>query len=154
MTTLGIKCLKASLIFFGITITVGAVYSLRPIRDIVMMSTYLIDFHSHLSMIGWVSIAILGLIYCYMENRGIHYNEGRGHKGFLFLVAGSFLMPIMLFITGVIHVFAIMNNVSPVKDRDPIIGLLMIAAIITSIGAYMSIYNVYDALDKVKSDKI
>lgn len=150
MTTLGIKCLKASLIFFGITITVGAVYSLRPIRDIVMMSTYLVDFHSHLSMIGWVSIAILGLIYCYLDDKGIPYNDTRGHKAFWFLVTGSFLMPFMLFITGAIHVYMIMNNVSPVKDNGPVIGLLMIAAIITSIGAYMSIYNVYDALDKVK----
>lgn len=92
--------------------------------------------------------------YCYMENKGIPYNESRGHKAFLFLVAGSFLMPIMLFITGAIHVFMIMNNVNPVKDNGPVIGLLMIAAVITTVGAYMSIYNIYDALDKVKSGKV
>jgi len=63
-------------------------------------------------------------------------------------------MPIMLFITGAIHVFMIMNNVNPVKDNGPVIGLLMIAAVITTVGAYMSIYNIYDALDKVKSGKV
>ena len=150
MVALGIKFLKASLIFFGITITVGAIYSLRPIRDMVMMSTYLVDFHSHLSMIGWVSIALLGIMYCYLDDKRIPYNESRGHKGFWFLVTGSFLMPIMSFLTGVIHVFMITNNVNTIRDSGPIIGLLMIAAVITSIGAYMSIYNVYDALDNVR----
>lgn len=140
--TLGVKFIKSSLIFFVIAVTVGAIYSIRPVRDIVITYRCMIDFHSHLSLIGWLSMVILGLLYCHLEDKKIPYNESLGNKGFMFIIIGSVMMPVMHLMTGLIDISTGYYN----HVNMPIIGLITISAIILTIGSYVSAYNIYRAL--------
>lgn len=139
---LGKRFIKTSLVFLTVAATVGVIYSLNPVRDWMTTCRYMIEFHSHLALIGWVSLAILGLMYCCLEDKKIEYDEAFGYKGFWFLVIGSITMPFMLLITGIAHISSIDH------DNIPIIGLTTISAIILLIGIYMSAYNIYRALSK------
>ena len=145
MVTLGRRYIKMSLIYFAITIIIGIIFSIKPIHDIITMSNYMAEFHSHLSLIGWVSMAILGLIYCYLDDRNIKYNQEIGDKGFLFLTIGSILMPIMLLLTGIVRITTIIRG--GIMNNSPMIELVMTSAIIIGIGAFMAIINIYKALD-------
>lgn len=146
MATLGRRYLKVSLIYFAITVIIGAIFSIKPIHDLITMSNYMAEFHSHMSLIGWVSMAILGLIYCYLEDKGIAYDQEMGNKGFLFLAIGSILMPIMLLLTGIVRITTIING--GIMTSSPMIELVVISAIIISIGALMAIINIYKVIDK------
>lgn len=146
MTALGRRYLKASLIYFAITIIVGAIFSIKPIHDLITISNYMAEFHSHMSLIGWVSMAILGLIYCYLEDRGIQYNQEMGNKGFLFLAVGSILMPVMLLLTGIVRIVTIING--GIMFNSPMMELVMISTIIIGIGAFMAIIDIYRVIDK------
>lgn len=146
MATLGRRYLKVSLIYFAITVIIGAIFSIKPIHDLITMSNYMAEFHSHMSLIGWVSMAILGLIYCYLEDKGIAYDQEMGNKGFLFLAIGSILMPIMLLLTGIVRIIAITNG--EIMTNSPMIELVVISAIIISIGALMATINIYKVIDK------
>lgn len=142
---LGKRFIKASLVFLTIAATVGVIYSFNPVRDWIATCRYMIEFHAHLALIGWVSLAILGLIYCCLEDKKVEYDETFGHKGFWFLIIGSIMMPFMLLINGIAHISSIDN------DNIPIIDLTTISAIILLIGIYMSAYNIYRALSSSKS---
>ena len=146
MATLGRRYLKVSLIYFAITIIIGMIFSIKSIHDLITMSNYMAEFHSHMSLIGWVSMAILGLIYCYMEDKGITYDQTLGNKGFLFLTIGSILMPIMLLLTGIIRIKTIING--GIMINSPMIELVMISAVIIGIGAFIAIINIYKVIDK------
>lgn len=146
MTTLGRRYLKVSLIYFAITIIVGAIFSIKPIHDLITISNYMAEFHSHMSLIGWVSMAILGLIYCYLEDRGIQCDKEMGNKGFLFLTVGSILMPIMLLLTGIVRIVTIING--GIMLNSPMMELVMISAIIIGVGAFMAIIDIYRVIDK------
>ena len=146
MATLGRRYLKVSLIYFAITIIIGMIFSVKSVHDLITMSNYMAEFHSHMSLIGWVSMAILGLIYCYMEDKGITYDQTLGNKGFLFLTIGSILMPIMLLLTGIIRIKTIING--GIMINSPMIELVMISAVIIGIGAFIAIINIYKVIDK------
>lgn len=146
MATLGRRYLKVSLIYFAITIIIGAIFSIKPIHDLITMSNYMAEFHSHMSLIGWVSMAILGLIYCHLEDKGIQYNKDMGNKGFLFLAIGSILMPIMLLLTGIVRIVTIING--GIMINSPMLELVVISAIIIGIGAFIAIINIYKVIDK------
>jgi hypothetical protein len=146
VATLGRRYLKISLIYFAITIIIGSIFSIKPIHDLITMSNYMAEFHSHMSLIGWVSMAILGLIYCYLEDKGIAYDQEMGSKGFLFIAIGSILMPIMLLLTGIIRITTIIKG--GIMTNSPMVELVIISAIIIGIGAFIAIINIYKVIDK------
>lgn len=146
MATLGVKFLKASLIYFILSVIAGVIFDIKPMYDIVMSTNYMKEFHSHLSLIGWVSMALMGLMYTYLEGKGIKYNESMGSKGYIFLLSGAFMMPIMLLLTGLVHIYSIYRMGIYIISDTPMIGLVMISAVIVTLGAYMSAYNIYAAL--------
>lgn len=145
MATLGRKYIKVSLIYLAITVIIGATFSIKPIHDMIIMSNYMAEFHSHMSLIGWVSMAILGLIYCRLEDKGIAYNQTIGYRGFLFLSIGTILMPIMLLLTGIVKIMTIIRG--GIMTNSPMIELVMISVIIIGIGAFMTIINIYKVID-------
>ena len=59
---LGIKFLKASLIYFIIGVTMGAIMTIGPIYDFVILSTLFKRAHAHINLLGWVSLSLIGFI--------------------------------------------------------------------------------------------
>lgn len=94
----------------------------------------------------------LGLLYLHLEDKKIPYNDALGNKGFVFIVIGSIMMPVMHLITGLIDMSAVYYHYT----KAPIIGLITISSVILMIGSYMSAYNIYKSLQmfgKIEMEK-
>ncbi len=61
--TLGVKFLKVSLIYFIIGVTMGAIMTIGPIYDFIVLSKLFERAHAHINLIGWLSLSIIGFIY-------------------------------------------------------------------------------------------
>ena len=70
--TLGEKFLKTSLIYFVIGVTMGASLTLKPVHDFAIQSPLFAGAHSHINLIGWVSMAIIGGIHLLIKDKPMH----------------------------------------------------------------------------------
>ena len=82
--TLGEKFLKTSMIYFIVGITMGALFTIKPVHDFVLQSPIFAGAHSHINLIGWVSLAIIGGIYMMIKDKPMH-SEKIGNTGFWLL---------------------------------------------------------------------
>jgi cbb3-type cytochrome oxidase subunit 1 len=150
--TLGVKFLKASLIYFIIGVTMGAIMTIGPIYDFIVLSKLFERAHAHINLIGWVSLSIIGLIY-YLLLGNLDkplYSEKLGNIGFWLInigISGEF---VALLIGGYVQAslfqagYFAMANVSTL----PYTMLIIIFAFVIMIGIYISIYNIYKTLSR------
>ncbi len=97
---LGKNFIKISLIYFGISIVTGTLMTIVPVYRFVMRSTLFARAHAHLSLIGWVSFAIIGFIYVtlgYLERP--MYSERLGNIG-LFLLSFGVISEFITLVVG------------------------------------------------------
>ena len=145
----GIYFLKASLIYFGISITMGAIMTLIPVYDFVMLSILFARAHAHLSLIGWVSMSIIGFIYITLGyiNKPV-YSERWGYAGFCLLNVGLLAEFATLTAGGYVQASAyVMGHQDAYTDSDPFTTFTVIFAFVMAAGAYMTIYNIYRTLN-------
>ncbi len=142
---LGKNFIKVSLIYFSISIAMGTLMMITPIYRFIVMSTLFERAHAHLSLIGWVSFAIIGFIYIILDHLGKPmYSERIGYMGFMLLIIGTFAEFITLIIGGcdqVRHYVLVDPNAH--ISTVPYTMLAIIFAFVMMIGAYMTVYNIY-----------
>jgi cbb3-type cytochrome oxidase subunit 1 len=145
---LGIDFLKSSLIYFSITIAIGTIMTLMPVYNFVIQSALFERAHAHLSLIGWVSFAIIGFIYIGLDylNKPM-YSERLGLSGFYLFNIGISVEVITLLIGGYDQAHAAMiGDLHPYVYAIPYTAFTMIFAFVMLTGAYMTIYNIYKTL--------
>ena len=145
----GIYFLKASLIYFGISVTMGATMTLMSVYDFVMLSILFARAHAHLSLIGWVSMSIIGFIYITLGyiNKPM-YSERLGNIGFCLLNIGLIAEFATLTAGGYVQASAyVMGHQDAYTDSEPFTAFTVIFAFIMAVGAYTTIYNIYKTLN-------
>ena len=150
--TLGEKFLKTSMIYFIVGITMGALFtikSIKPVHDFVLQSPIFAGAHSHINLIGWVSLAIIGGIYMMIKDKPMH-SEKIGNTGFWLLNSGISIMFILMLIAGYIgSSLAIAGNGAMIEaETAPYMILIMVFAIVIAIGAYLTVYNLFKTMSK------
>lgn len=150
---LGIDFLKASLLYFSISVIMGTAMTLVPVYDFVMSSILFARAHAHLSLIGWVSFAIIGFMYLVLEylNKPI-YSERLGFCGFWLFNIGIFFEFVTLVIGGCDQAYATMSgDIHPSLHAVPYTMLTIIFAFVMLIGACMTMCNIYKTLNSKSS---
>ena len=145
----GIYFLKASLIYFGISITIGAIMTLIPVYNFVMLSILFARAHAHLSLIGWVSMSIIGFMYIALGhiNKPV-YSERWGYSGFCLLNVGLLAEFATLTAGGYVQASSyIMGHQDAYTDSYPFTTFTVIFAFVMAAGAYMTIYNIYRTMN-------
>lgn len=145
---LGKMFLKASLLYFGMSVTMGAIMTIGPVYRFIIMSSLFARAHAHLSLIGWVSLAIIGFIYLTLGylNKPI-YSEKLGDMGFNLLNIGIFVEFITLLAGGYSQSYAYMTgDLNAHTIPVPYTMFTIIFAFVMMIGSYMTIYNIYKTL--------
>jgi len=89
------------MIYFIVGITMGALFTIKPVHDFVLQSPIFAGAHSHINLIGWVSLAIIGGIYMMIKDKPMH-SEKIGNTGFWLLNSGIAIMFILMLIAGYI----------------------------------------------------
>ncbi|NIA03320.1 MAG: hypothetical protein GWP12_02110 [Nitrospirae bacterium] len=51
------------LVYFTISVLLGAAYTIKPVHDFVMNSAFFAGAYSHIALLGWVSFALMGILY-------------------------------------------------------------------------------------------
>ena len=145
--TLGEKFLKTSMIYFVIGVTMGASLTLKPVHDFAIQSPLFAGAHSHINLIGWVSMAIIGGIYLLIKDKPLH-SEKLGTAGFWLLNAGIVVMFILMLISGYIWSALSIAGEGGMIDAaiEPYMILIMIFGIVIAIGAYLTAYNLWKTL--------
>lgn len=140
--TLGEKFLKTSLIYLIIGVTMGALLTVKPVHDFAIQSPLFAGAHSHINLIGWVSMAIIGGIYFLIQKKTLH-SEKIGNTGFWLLNAGIAAMFILMLIAGYIWSSLSMAGKGSMIDAaiEPYMILIMVFGIVIAIGAYLTAYN-------------
>ena len=64
--TLGEKFLKTSLIYFVAGVTMGALLTVKLVHDFAIQSPLFAGAHAHVNLLGWVSFAVIGVIYLFL----------------------------------------------------------------------------------------
>lgn len=150
--TLGIKFLKASLIYFIIGVTMGAIITIEPIYDFVVLSQLFERAHAHINLIGWVSLSIIGFIYyIILENLGKPlYSEKLGDMGFWLINIGICTEFIALLVGGYAQAssFQAGNIAIAHVSTVPYMMLIIIFAFVMMIGVYLTAYNIYKTLNR------
>lgn len=145
---LGKMFLKASLLYFGMSVTIGAFMTITPIYRLIVMSGLFARAHAHLSLIGWVSLALIGLIYLAMGylNKPI-YSEELGDIGFSLLNIGIFVEFVTLTAGGYSQAYAYMHG-DPNAHMIPVPYTMfaIIFSFVMMVGTYITIYNIYKTL--------
>jgi len=149
-TSLGVKFLKASLVYFIIGITIGASYTIKPVHDFIALSPLFAGAHSHISLLGWVSFAVMGAIYSLSTgslNKSL-YSERLGNISFWLLNTGVAAMFILLLLAGYTEASLIRAGNSAMVEAAtaPYMILVMVFGGVIAIGAYLFAYNVYKTL--------
>lgn len=146
---LGVNFIKMSLIYFGISVTIGAIMTLVPVYRFVILSTLFARAHAHLSLIGWVSISILGFIYISMGHINKHiYSERLGYCGFWLLNIGTLMEFVTLVVGGYIQACSFIDgDPKAYMVSVPYTLFAIIFAFVMVTGAYMTIYNIYKTLN-------
>jgi cbb3-type cytochrome oxidase subunit 1 len=142
--TLGVKFLKASLIYFIIGVTMGAIMTIGPIYDFVMLSKLFERAHAHINLIGWVSLSIIGFIYyLILGNLGKPlYSERLGNMGFWLINIGITAEFVALLMGGYAQAYSFQAG------NYVIMMLIIIFAFVMMIGVYFSVYNIYKTLNR------
>ena len=142
--TLGVKFLKASLIYFIIGVTMGAIMTIGPIYDFVVLSKLFERAHAHINLIGWVSLSIIGFIYyLILGNLGKPlYSERLGNMGFWLINIGICTEFVALLVGGYAQVSSFQAG------NYVIMMLIVIFAFVMMIGVYFSVYNIYKTLNR------
>ncbi len=149
-TTLGMKFLKASVVYFIAGITIGAIYTVKPVHDFIVLSPLFAGAHSHISLLGWVSFAIMGAIYSLLT--GMHgrllYSERLGSISFWLLNTGVAAMFILLLLAGNKEASLVKaGNPGMIESAiGPYMLLIMLFAIVIAAGAYLFAYNIFKTL--------
>lgn len=150
-TSLGVKFLKASLVYFIIGITMGASYTIKPVHDFIALSPLFAGAHSHISLLGWVSFAVMGAIYSLSTgslNKSL-YSEKLGNISFWLLNTGVAAMFILLLIAGYTEASLIKagsGGATVEAATAPYMILVMVFGGVIAAGAYLFAYNVYKTL--------
>ncbi len=148
--TLGLRFLKASLIYFVIGVTMGAIITVTPIYDFVVLSKLFERAHAHINLIGWVSLSIIGFIYyLVLGNLGKPmYSERLGNMGFWLINIGILSEFIVLLMGGYAQasLFQAGNPIAALASTLPYDMLIIIFAFIMLIGFYISAYNIYKTM--------
>ena len=142
--TLGVKFLKASLIYFIIGVTMGAIMTIGPIYDFVVLSKLFERAHAHINLIGWVSLSIIGFIYyLILGNLGKPlYSERLGNMGFWLINIGICAEFVALLMGGYAQASSFQAGNYVIKM------LIVIFAFVMMIGVYFSVYNIYKTLNR------
>ena len=142
--TLGVKFLKASLIYFIIGVTMGAIITIGPIYDFVVLSKLFERAHAHINLIGWVSLSIIGFIYyLILGNIGKPlYSEWLGNMGFWLINIGICAEFVALLLGGIAQASSFQAG------NFVIMMLIVIFAFVMMIGVYFSVYNIYKTLNR------
>ncbi len=150
--TLGVKFLKASLIYFIIGVTMGAIMTIGPIYDFVVLSKLFERAHAHINLIGWVSLSIIGFIYYFLLGNLDKplYSEKLGNMGFWLINIGISAEFVALLMGGYAQAssFQAGNFAMAHVSTVPYTMLTIIFAFVIMIGVYMSIYNIYKTLSR------
>lgn len=145
---LGTRFLQASLIYLAISVTMGAIMMIRPIYIFVILSTLFARAHAHLSLIGWVSLSIIGFIYLatgYLNKP--MYSEKLGNMGFWLLNIGIVVEFISLLVGGY-NQANLYAHYDPAAHTStlPYTMFVLIFAFVMMTGTYMTVYNIYKTL--------
>lgn len=145
---LGTYFLESSLIYFSISILMGAIMTLVSIYNFVMLSTLFARAHAHLSLIGWVSFAIIGFMYIGLDYLNKHmYSERLGLSGFYLFNIGIFAEFVTLVVGGYSQACAaIGGDMNSLSHAVPYTMFTIIFAFVMLVGAYMTVYNIYKTL--------
>lgn len=145
---LGIDFLKFSLIYFSMSVIMGTIMTLVPVYNFVMSSVLFARAHAHLSLIGWVSFAIIGFMYLGLEYlKKPIYSERLGFCGFYLFNIGMFAEVVTLIVGGYSEAYAtIRGDSSAYLHAIPYTMFTIIFAFVMLVGAYMTIYNLYKML--------
>jgi len=149
-TTLGLKFLKAAVIYFIVGVTLGAIFTLKPVHDFITLSDMFMAAHSHINLLGWVSTAIIGAIYILLPgniNKPLH-SERLGNISFWLLNIGVTAMFILLLLSGYTEASLVKagNKEMVEAATGPYMMLIMVFAFFIIIGVYLFAYNVYKTL--------
>lgn len=146
---LGTSYLKAALAYFSMSVIMGTIMTFGPVYDFVMLSILFSRAHAHLSLIGWVSFAIIGFMYLglYYLNKPM-YSERLGYCGFYLFNIGTFFEVSTLLFGGYDQAHAIMNgDANSSLHALPYTMLTIIFALVMLIGAFMTVYNIYKTMN-------
>ncbi|NJD54624.1 MAG: hypothetical protein FIB07_17405 [Candidatus Methanoperedens sp.] len=151
---LGVIFLKASLIYFTISVTMGVIISIRPIYEFIILSTLFERAHAHISLIGWVSLSIIGLIYYSVLGNKPLYNEKLGNMGFWLINIGIISEFIALIMGGYAQASSFKAGDFAMEHTSMyvITMLIIIFAVVIMIGVYISIYNIYKTLGRPETE--
>ncbi len=146
---LGIKFLQSSMMYFAISVSMGTIMTIRPVYQFVVLSGLFERAHAHISLIGWVSLSIIGFTYyVILGNLGKPmYNERLGNTGFWLLNIGIFLEFISLLAGGFnqAHLYVSEDPTAHISTI-PFTMFILIFAFVMLIGVYLTIYNIYRTL--------
>ena len=145
----GVYFLKASIIYFCISVTMGAIMTLIPVYNFVMLSILFARAHAHLSLIGWVSMSIIGFMYMSLGylNKPM-YSERFGYVGFSLLNIGLIAEFATLTVGGYVQSSSyVMGHTDAYTDSDPFTTFTVIFAFVMAVGVYATMYNIYRTLN-------
>ncbi len=147
--TLGEKFLKTSMIYFIVGITMGALLTVKPVHDFALQSPIFAGAHSHINLIGWVSLAIIGGIYIMIKDKPMH-SEKIGNTGFWLLSSGIAIIFILMLIAGYIGSSLALAGKGAMIEAEtaPYMILIMVFAIVITIGAYLTVYNLFKTMSR------
>ena len=132
----GVYFLKASIIYFCISVTMGAIMTLIPVYNFVMLSILFARAHAHLSLIGWVSMSIIGFMYMSLGylNKPM-YSERLGYVGFSLLNIGLIAEFATLTVGGYVQSSSyVMGHTDAYTDSDPFTTFTVIFAFVMAVG--------------------
>lgn len=149
-TASGLKFLKASVIYFIIGVTMGAILTIKPVHDFVVLSDLFMGAHSHIDLLGWVSFAVIGAIYLLLPgniNKSL-YSEKLATLSFWLLNIGVVVMFILLLVAGYTEAALVKAGNKEMVDAAtaPYMMLIMVFAFVIIIGVYLFAYNLYKTL--------
>jgi len=146
---LGIKFLQASLMYFAISVTMGTIMTISPVYKFIVLSGLFERAHAHISLIGWVSLAIIGFTYYVILGNLAKpmYSERLGNTGFWLLNIGIFIEFISLLAGGFNQAY-LFTTEDPAAHTStiPYTMFILIFACVMLIGVYITIYNIYRTL--------
>lgn len=150
--TLGVKFLKASLIYFIIGVTMGAIMTIGPVYDFVILSKLFERAHAHINLIGWVSLSIIGFIYYFLLGNPDKplYSETLGNMGFWLINIGISAEFVALLGGGYAQasLFQAREFAMGHMITVPYTMLTIIFAFVIMIGVYLTVYNIYKTLSR------
>ena len=141
------KFIKASLVYFTISVLLGAAYTVKPIHDFIMNSAVFAGAHSHITLLGWVTFALMGILYHAVPK--ITGNPIQSKKSaniqFWLMNVGVAAMFVLLLFAGYIEAGLVKaGQIAQIEAAvGPIMPLIMLSGIVTFIASLMFVNNIY-----------